>query len=111
VRSNVVLGGTTLEGGKIHRVNSGDRGGYAVYPRHPIHLPGYVSSATAGHLHPSALQPLRAETTTSASQLVTHLQVAPAEQFPENRCIVDQPSCRVEDRGPRQCVQPFEPRR
>jgi hypothetical protein len=31
-----------------------------------------------------------AETTTTASQLETHLQAAPVEQFPENHDIIDQ---------------------
>jgi hypothetical protein len=50
-------------------------------------------SITAGHLPHSALEPRFAETTTSASHLEAHLQVAPVEQLPENHDIVEQSAC------------------
>jgi hypothetical protein len=50
-----------------------------------IHLPGYIicpSTATA-YLPHTAEELLLAETITFASQLQAHLQLAPAEEFPE----------------------------
>jgi hypothetical protein len=68
-------------------------------------------STTAGHLPHSALELRHAETTTSASQLEAHLQAAPVEQFPENHNIVEQSACQLADRGPRQCLRRYRPKR
>jgi hypothetical protein len=54
---------------------------------------------TARRFPHSALGLRRAEITTSASQLKTHLQAAPAEYFQENHDIVEWPafSCSSQD--------------
>jgi hypothetical protein len=48
-----------------------------------------LSVAVRCHPH-SVLELHHAETTCTASQLETHLQVAPVERFPENHDIIDQ---------------------
>jgi hypothetical protein len=47
-------------------------------------------SVTARRLPHSVLELHHGETTTTASQLETHLQAAPVEQFPENHHHIDQ---------------------
>jgi hypothetical protein len=44
---------------------------------------GMSCTTTAAYLPHTALELYHAETTTSASQLEAHLQLAPVEQFPE----------------------------
>ena len=54
----------------------GDREGHAVGPPRPIHLPGYVVSARAGHLPHKDMEPYRDETAISGSYKEAHLQAA-----------------------------------
>jgi hypothetical protein len=60
-------------------------------------------STTAGHVPRSALKLLRAQTTTSVSELEPHIQAAPEDHIQENTDIVEQSNCQVADRGPPQC--------
>jgi hypothetical protein len=69
-----------------------------------------LHSTTAGYLPPSALEVRHAETTTSASHVETHLQAAPAEEFPENRDVAEQLACHPADSGPRQCPLRCQPK-
>jgi hypothetical protein len=60
-------------------------------------------STTPGHLSYIALEPRRAETTTSVSLLQAHLQAAAVEQFRANHDIVEHSAYQVKDKDPQQC--------
>jgi len=52
----------------------GNRGGHAVGPPRPFHLPGYVVPARAGHLPHKEMALYRDETAIAGSYKEAHLQ-------------------------------------
>jgi hypothetical protein len=57
---------------------------------------------TAAYLHHNVLDVHLAETTIAASQLWSHIELAPVKQCPDNYDIVEQLTCQVADKGLRQ---------